>query len=178
MRVWIDKICLKKRNRNEKYIDVWFSHGVHVSEIFLARLFFSFSSLLLSLWQTHTHTHTHTYILVPFIIHDLLDGRRLYLRRIRHSWLCVLEPNVCVCVYVIKRLFSSSVVYPCSFSCLASSLHILYQISIYSSIDRFLFALRLPSSWRYWSVQSFSRKLHASSWFSYHAALFTSVSFI
>ena len=100
-----------------------FSHGTHASKIFLARLFLSrfFSSSLLV-------TNTHTYILVPFIIHDLLDGRRrLCLRRIRHSWLCVLEPNV----YVVKRLYSSSVVYPCSLSCLASSLHSMYQISIY-----------------------------------------------
>jgi hypothetical protein len=107
-----------------KYIDVWFSHGVHASKIFLTRLFLvSFFSSLLSLSQTHTHT----YILVPFIIHDLLDGRRLCLRRIRHSWLCVLEPNMCV----EKRLFFSSVVYPPSPSCLVSSLHSMYHIYIY-----------------------------------------------
>jgi hypothetical protein len=85
--------------------------------VFFSRFFF-FSSLLV--------TNTHTYILVPFIIHDLLDGRRLCLQRIRHSWLCVLEPNMCV----EKRLFFSSVVYPPSLSCLVSSLHSMYHIYI------------------------------------------------
>ncbi len=74
-------------------------------------------------------TNTHTYILIPFIIHDLLDGRRLCLRRIRHSWLCVLEPNVCV----KKRLFSSSVVYPPLFLAL-SLLYSLCTIYIYTYI--------------------------------------------
>lgn len=90
----------------------------------------------------HKHTHTHTYILVPFIIHDLLDGRRLCLRRIRHSWLCVLEPNM----YVEKRLFFSSVVYPpfsflpCLFyTFYVPHIHICICICIQWYIDRFLF---------------------------------------
>jgi hypothetical protein len=107
---------------------------VHTPSKSSLRVFFSrFFSPLFSLSQTHTHT----YILVPFIIHDLHDGRRLCLRRIRHSWLCVLDPNVCV----VKRLFSSSVVYPCSLSCLASSLHSMYRISIHWPIDRFFLHL-------------------------------------
>lgn len=62
--------------------------------VFSLSLFFS----LLALSQTHTR------ILVPFIIHDLLAGRRLCLRRIRHSWLCVLEPSR---LYVEKKGCSS-----------------------------------------------------------------------
>jgi len=95
--------------------------------------FFLFSSLL-SLSQTHT------YILVPFIIHDLLAGRRLYLRRFRHSWLCVLEPSR---LYVEKRLFFSSVVvvvYPLHFflSLSLSSLCLFSRHSLYDDTSTFV----------------------------------------
>jgi hypothetical protein len=83
-------------------------------------------------------SQTHTYILVPFIIHDLLDGRCLCLQRIRHSWLCVLEPNMCV----EKRLFSSSVVYPplSLLPCFFFTFYVPY-IYIHWDIDRFFLHL-------------------------------------
>ena len=107
MRVSIDRICLKKNvMRNILTCD---SLTVYTPPKSSLRVFFSLSLSPIFFSSLRLVTNTHTYILVPFIIHDLHDGRRrLYLRRIRHSWLCVLEPNICV----EKRLFFSSVVYP------------------------------------------------------------------
>lgn len=110
---------------------------------------FFFSSLLV--------TNTHTYILVPFIIHDLHDGRRLCLRRIRHSWLCVLEPNMCVLKkgcsprpsFIPPLFLALSLLYIlCTTYIYIHTSYIYMYIHTCWYIDRFFFALAMSTSLR------------------------------
>ncbi len=115
---FIDNACLNRQNllekktSNEKYISVWFSHGVHASKIFLMRLFFSFffsSSLLV----------TNTYIHPRSLHHSWFARRSLSLLAAHSTFMAMRARAEYVCwkkvVLLVRRLSPPLSLLPCFF---------------------------------------------------------------